>query len=218
MEFLDSDLIILEVQKFPCLYDTSNFNFKNREMRREAWMTVTKNVMGEKWEQFDENTRSNTAKEVQKRWRSMKDSFFKSLKSEIGKSCEARKPKKPYIYHKQMAFLHGLYRPRETLGNMDADSENTEEYEAPEVIIEESIADQSIVHMLKKRKSDSSETEIVNLSNVKLEQETKKVIQDPDEMFLLSQLPNIKKMTQSDKLRFQIKFLELIQTYCNPDS
>lgn len=62
MEFLDSEMIILEVQKFVYLYDTCDINFKNREMKRDAWMMVTKNVMGEKWDQVDENTRSNIGK------------------------------------------------------------------------------------------------------------------------------------------------------------
>lgn len=44
------------------------------------------------------------------------------------------------------------------------------------------------------------------------------VIRDPDEMFLLSQLPNIKKIRPHDKMDFQMKFLELVHAYSNQDS
>lgn len=36
---------------------------------------------------------------------------------------------------------------------------------------------------------------------------------DSDEMFLLSQIPVIKKFSQADKLDFQVKFLQLVQSY-----
>lgn len=69
----------------------------------------------------------------------------------------------------------------------------------------------------KKRRQDQFEKDIINVlkSNVqpapRLELET-----DPDEMFLLSQLPAIKQLSQSEKMDFQIKFIQLLQTYNTP--
>ncbi|GBM12451.1 hypothetical protein AVEN_264583-1 [Araneus ventricosus] len=51
--------MILEVEKYPYLYDSRHNDFKNRELKKDAWMAVTKNVIGEKWDQMDEKTRSN---------------------------------------------------------------------------------------------------------------------------------------------------------------
>ncbi|GBM15999.1 hypothetical protein AVEN_108594-1 [Araneus ventricosus] len=60
MEYcLDSELMILEVEKYPYLYDSRHNDFKNHELKKDAWMAVTKNVIGEKWNQMDEKTRSN---------------------------------------------------------------------------------------------------------------------------------------------------------------
>ncbi|GBO09956.1 hypothetical protein AVEN_92069-1 [Araneus ventricosus] len=60
MEYcLDSELMILEVEKYPYLYDSRHNDFKNRELKKDAWMAVTKNVIEEKWDQMDEKTRSN---------------------------------------------------------------------------------------------------------------------------------------------------------------
>ncbi|GBM02811.1 hypothetical protein AVEN_51996-1 [Araneus ventricosus] len=63
MEYcLDSELMILEVEKYPYLYDLRHNDFKNRELKKDAWMAVTKNVIEEKWDQMDEKTRSNVGK------------------------------------------------------------------------------------------------------------------------------------------------------------
>ncbi|GBN01342.1 hypothetical protein AVEN_40086-1, partial [Araneus ventricosus] len=60
MEYcLDSELMILEVEKYPYLYDSRHNDFKNRELKKDAWMAVTKNVIGEKWDQMVEKTRFN---------------------------------------------------------------------------------------------------------------------------------------------------------------
>ncbi|GBL75501.1 hypothetical protein AVEN_22305-1, partial [Araneus ventricosus] len=60
MEYcLDSEHMIFEVEKYPYLYDSRHNDFKNRELKKDAWMAVTKNVIGEKWDQMDEKTRSN---------------------------------------------------------------------------------------------------------------------------------------------------------------
>ncbi|GBN88286.1 hypothetical protein AVEN_74438-1 [Araneus ventricosus] len=50
--------MILEVEKYPYLYDSRLNDYKNRELKKDAWMAVTKNVIGEKWDQMDEETRS----------------------------------------------------------------------------------------------------------------------------------------------------------------
>lgn len=57
--YLDSELIILEIEKYPYLNDKRHSDFKNRELKRDAWMAVTKNVLGEKWDKMDEKRKSN---------------------------------------------------------------------------------------------------------------------------------------------------------------
>ena len=54
-----------------------------------------------------------TGKEVQKRWKSMKDSYMKNIKNNEGKSGDPMKSKKPYVYHKQLSFLQTVIQPRE---------------------------------------------------------------------------------------------------------
>jgi hypothetical protein len=49
MDFIDSELVILEVQKHSCIYDTKSEHYKDRQMRIDAWITISKSL-GEEWE------------------------------------------------------------------------------------------------------------------------------------------------------------------------
>lgn len=40
MSEIDSEILILEVEKHPCLYDLGNENYKNRTAKMAAWMDV----------------------------------------------------------------------------------------------------------------------------------------------------------------------------------
>ena len=62
MDYLDSELIIVEVQKYPCLYDTNDDDFKNREKKKLSWISVASSVMGEEWEDMDEKSKNNIGK------------------------------------------------------------------------------------------------------------------------------------------------------------
>lgn len=60
---LDSEVILMEVQKFPCLYDIRLRDYKNRELKRDCWIAVSKAVVSEeKWEELDESSKTNIGK------------------------------------------------------------------------------------------------------------------------------------------------------------
>ncbi|GBM42990.1 hypothetical protein AVEN_45308-1, partial [Araneus ventricosus] len=92
--------------------------------------------------------------------------------------------------------------------NSDEGVVSTEASEAPEARADEPAVVASS-WMPKKRKTDSFEEEVLQVPQANMGQ------QDADGMFLLSQLPYIKKMNKMDKLQFQIQFLQLIQMYSN---
>lgn len=61
MEHLDSELIIVEVQKYPCLYDIKNEEFKNRDKKRDSWMAVTAAV-GDTWDEMTDENKASIGK------------------------------------------------------------------------------------------------------------------------------------------------------------
>lgn len=68
--------------------------------------------------------------------------------------------------------------------------------------------------MPKKRKTDNFEKEIVNILKSNVQPSVQP--HDSDEMFLLSQLPVIKALSIPQKMDFQIKFIQLLQSYIQP--
>lgn len=66
-----------------------------------------------------------------------------------------------------------------------------------------------------KRESDALQDEIISVPVINVERQgpSQFLHQDTDQMFLLSQLPLIKTIKPSDKVEFQIKFMQLLQSY-----
>ncbi|XP_047120558.1 uncharacterized protein LOC124803418 [Schistocerca piceifrons] len=209
MERLDNEIIIMEVQKHPWLYNTRDPEYKIRERKRESWRAVTAAVLGEKWDGMDNKQKSDLGIETQKRWKSMRDSYTKYMKSK-GRSGDAATSSKPYVFYKQMTFLEGVLQQRTTAGNMNVieNEDKTESVLAPETRSAENISRPKP----KKRKQDTFEDEIVKVLKGHLEQPTRHV-PDADEMFLMSQLLVIRKLKTEDRLDFQMKFLQLLRSY-----
>lgn len=73
---------------------------------------------------------------------------------------------------------------------------------------------------LKKRNTDMFDTKLFNvlLANLRQQRLKEASSNDPDEMLLLSQMPFIKTFSPADKMDFQIKYLQLVQSYTNSGS
>ena len=97
--------------------------------------------------------------------------------------------------------------------------DHTAELDANSTSDEYNVAVRQCSRLPKKRKSEPFERELLQVlkGNMQQESETQSPqMKDPDEMFLLSQLPAIKMMRPSDKIEFQIKFMQLIKEYTAP--
>lgn len=94
-------------------------------------------------------------------------------------------------------------------GSLESGHETTSETEPATL--------QKSSRMPKKLNHDPFERDVMNILKSNVEA-TRANVQDPDEMFLLSQLPVIQKLSQSDKMDFQIKFIQLLQSYNQPRS
>lgn len=64
MEHVDSERVILEVEKYPCLYNTRCDTYKNRSIKQEAWISVTRRIVGDKWEEMSNEDRNILGKYI----------------------------------------------------------------------------------------------------------------------------------------------------------
>lgn len=57
-EYLDSELIIIEIEKLPCLYNTKALDYKDRSVKVEAWKRVFREVVGDTWDTISKEQQS----------------------------------------------------------------------------------------------------------------------------------------------------------------
>lgn len=49
MEYIDSEILIMEVERHKCLYDVADINYRNRIKKQDAWISVCEVVVGDQW-------------------------------------------------------------------------------------------------------------------------------------------------------------------------
>ncbi|XP_067000762.1 uncharacterized protein [Anabrus simplex] len=216
MDFIDSELLILEVQKHPCVYDMKNQGYKDRDVKARAWTTISKALVGEKWEELEPEERNNIGKEIQKRWKSLRDSYTRALKFQESKNGGATKGKRPYVFYRKMSFLQSCIQLTESSRSTDesvlqAGSKDDGKTELNNSALSDRITNKITPREPKKRKCDTDtfEKEVMDV----LKSNASQPQQDPDEMFFLSLIPYVKSMNSSNKLNFQIEVMQLLKSY-----
>ncbi|CAG9116169.1 unnamed protein product [Plutella xylostella] len=102
---IKSNLIISEVQKRPCLFDMNHPHYGDRAEKARCWEDVCETVVPG-WSLLGLDHKFAAGREVQKRWRSIRDSYTKAYrqgKCELPEHCAAGSRR--YQHHAQMAFL-----------------------------------------------------------------------------------------------------------------
>jgi len=166
--------------------------------------------------------------EIKNKWRHVRDNFVRSIAG--GKSGSAASKKKKYVYADCLAFLLSANDKRSTSGNISfentehdvglfADSIDNEDddgnlTEIPPVPIREA-GNKSVATVAKKTSSRSSK--IPNMSPFqsellqKLNGSSNAEVDDPDKSFLLSLLPDYKKLDDDKRLEFRIQILQCLK-------
>ncbi|XP_050292752.1 uncharacterized protein LOC126733486 [Anthonomus grandis grandis] len=75
---LDTERIIVEVEKRPALYNKELKEYSDRNAKEKLWTEVCANVIP-KWHELSGAERKDRGKEVQKKWKNLKDCFAREL-------------------------------------------------------------------------------------------------------------------------------------------
>ncbi|KAG5864943.1 hypothetical protein JTB14_020860 [Gonioctena quinquepunctata] len=104
---INPTLLIEEVKKYPVLYDLRNsHSTQNIEQKRKAWEMVAANLCGERWDSYDEMEMDGVAKELQLKWKNLRDNFTRILRREKEEEATGTIVKrKKYVYFDQLKFL-----------------------------------------------------------------------------------------------------------------
>uniref|UniRef100_A0A0A9WF21 Transcription factor Adf-1 n=1 Tax=Lygus hesperus TaxID=30085 RepID=A0A0A9WF21_LYGHE len=219
---INNERLIIEVQKFSCLYNIDHEEYRDKERKNRCWVIVAQRILdNEKWEDLSELEIKRISKEVQKRWKNLRDAYTRSLRSQI-----ERGGSKPYVYEKQMSFLlpgPTLQRdqvlikeePEENLVICEPDV-NTSHLDGPQDLDDKrypSIGDLEVnpsAPPKKRRIRDPDRDEDYNLYLV---DSNPQMSTDDDTMFLMSLAPSLRQVPPSAKLDARIKILEALKPF-----
>ncbi|XP_046668924.1 uncharacterized protein LOC124359863 [Homalodisca vitripennis] len=215
MEFeLDCEVIILEVEKYPILYNKGDENYKNRNARIDAWKKVTVGVIGEeKLVELEEEKLNEIGREIQKKWKALRDAYFRSLKTQFAKSGSGASKKRPYPYQQQMTFLQPVIANRQTSGNMVFEEEDLNALEVEDVRQSADPVDPVFKKPTSKPKKANFETQLIDILKAQQTSIPTPGPSDDDDnkMFLLSLLPKMRQLSENMSFEFRIKVMQCLQ-------
>ncbi|XP_071450638.1 uncharacterized protein [Hetaerina americana] len=109
-EPLEMDQLIAEVKRRPVIWNSNLEDYNDRVKKKQAWQEVLK-MCTAGWETMSPFTKQEKAKEIQKRWKNVRDHYVRELK--IIHEGVVRKKRK-YLYFDRLSFLGTLHQNKIT--------------------------------------------------------------------------------------------------------
>uniref|UniRef100_UPI0037E841ED uncharacterized protein n=1 Tax=Semicossyphus pulcher TaxID=241346 RepID=UPI0037E841ED len=207
------------IRDHPNLYDQSRRDYKDSMKGHQSWKEIADNM-------------GKSEEEVKLKWKNLRDKFCKAKKRMAKRSFPLQTDEEnpadrpvPALYH-QLAWLSAYVKPRAGAGTGEADEgagsgddlekervkdEKEQHCALPVVSTSFSLVEscqnshQEMGVSLKRKRQTTTETEISSadaLTNLR----------DEDELFLLSLLPSLKRLTIKKRMEVRMKFQQVLYT------
>ncbi|XP_008182988.1 uncharacterized protein LOC103309416 [Acyrthosiphon pisum] len=127
----DTDFFIISIEQKISIWNTSYTDYRNRDLKLKDWEDIG-TTMNLNFKDFTGKQKDDYIKELQKKWKSLRDAFRKEhTKYDRSGSQASKKPK--YCYYDALSFLTPTFTVRQTSGNISVFSlENTMDLEDTE--------------------------------------------------------------------------------------
>ncbi|XP_075216123.1 uncharacterized protein LOC142321707 [Lycorma delicatula] len=237
MEPFDTDRFILEIQEQPIIWDYRNDAYSNKIEKVRAWDKVCA-AFHSCYNELSNLERNEIASQLQRRWKSLRDSFNRELKKRKStKSGDDVSLRKQYLYFNQLSFLLPLAEQRASSSAMEDIAEDS--FEPKEVTPPSTPPKRS------KLPDDSSEPKEVSLpqpppkiikpineekltynseKSVSINQELLRTDKptmpmyydeshDYDRLFMLSVVGDLKKVSEELKSDAKIEIIQILEKY-----
>ncbi|XP_075973189.1 uncharacterized protein LOC142974630 [Anticarsia gemmatalis] len=183
--------LIKEVEKHPILYDKSVSGFNKTKLRDDAWKEVQEAL-------------NVSESECKKRWRSLRDSFIKLQRTHGGRTR--------WPYHQAMRFLLPHIEPKENASKKDADDSDMEEEMRQRAI--QCLPDLSSFNGQDKYDEDDDDSQPsskkARQNSTDEENPCHCTRTDPDELFLLSCSPTLKRLNAKQNAVARLKIQQVL--------
>ncbi|KAL1488948.1 hypothetical protein ABEB36_014732 [Hypothenemus hampei] len=208
---LDVELFILEIESHPAIWDARDKNFSNRSEKRNAWEKICLKFISN-FENKNQAEKNEAAVNLQKRWKSIRDSYCRELKKQKKiKSGSAADNNKKYVYFDILSFLSPLQstKPSELqeneLGSFEENADDSIE-----------ITDNIRPTKCQTRKRKFTEEQHlfhVLAENIKKKSATSPEQDDPDKHFLFSLLKDFKSIPDHLKMDAKLEIMTILRKY-----
>ncbi|KAJ0176987.1 hypothetical protein K1T71_006996 [Dendrolimus kikuchii] len=180
--------LIKEVEKRPILYDKSVSGFNKTKLRDDAWKEV-------------QDALNVSESECKKRWRSLRDSFIKLQRTHGGRTR--------WPYHHAMRFLLPHIEPKNETGSKREVEDSDGEEEARQRAIQ-CLPDLSFNDKYEEEDDSQPSPKKTRLNSTDDENPCQCNRTDPDELFLLSCAPILKRLHAKQNAVARLKIQQVL--------
>ncbi|XP_069686126.1 ABC transporter F family member 4-like isoform X2 [Periplaneta americana] len=202
----------------PAIWNCGSAEYMSRNLKEEGWNNIGE-VMFPTWYELTDTERAEKGKLLKDKWRHIRDNYMKFINPETSPNANLKKKKKKYVYADSLCFLQHLVKKRRTRSvNQEKEEEEEEQQQQQEVntsqkqVMVNSVAEKlstSLKPAPRTRKyedvRDFQKELVVKLNKQKPEDE------DADRAFLLSLLPDYRKLNDDQKIDFRIHALQFFR-------
>ncbi|XP_076054585.1 uncharacterized protein LOC143033254 [Oratosquilla oratoria] len=204
MAYHNTEEFISEVEKRPALWDPSKEEYKNKNKKEEAWSEVCRSTY-QNYEEKTEEEKKQIVKELQTRWKSIRDAYirnFKKLKDESKSGRGAVKTHR-YVFAEQLSFLGKVGENRGTTDTLVPN--HVPDDRTRDANEKTSITQPKISVEPKKRKRNLLEEKLIKFMDDSEEKE------DDDKDFFMSMVPLVRTLNIEQKIEFRMQVLAALQ-------
>ncbi|KAJ8924455.1 hypothetical protein NQ315_007252 [Exocentrus adspersus] len=229
---INSSVLIEEIKQHAELYDPKVAN-GNPEIKRRAWEEVAESLFDKQWSLFSAQEREAIVRELQVKWKSLRDNFTRVLRKEKeDEQMGLQKTKRKYIYFNQLKFLTPFTSFRKRVDNvvyLDENRDDSFQYNSNEENPLQTTANATVAPLqfiqIQPKQSNSASGEEENSATptkriakvleevVALQKEEKSDDVMGNKKFLLSLLPFMKKLPDDVNLEVRLQLMSVLQTY-----
>ncbi|KAM4019128.1 uncharacterized protein ACNLHF_028483 isoform 3-T3 [Anomaloglossus baeobatrachus] len=235
---IDIDLLIQMVHDRPELYDPKVPSYADRYKKKKAWDEICAIVVPD-WDLCSEREKNLKAKEIQTRWRSLKDCFRRelTLQKKLESSGLPTHRRRKYVHYEGLLFLEPTMRLRDPVAGSAAPTSTCNNRDPVEILQPIDIEGPATPppppppplppppaptppppKRIRKKAANTSESEwethlldVMNALKEKSEEQS-----DADDIFLRSLLPFVKKVPEERKIDMQLSMMHVVKRFMEP--
>lgn len=216
---INTEEFIAEIEARPAIWELSSDDYTNKVTKKNAWEEVITKFCPE-FERTSSPERNNIALRFQRKWKSLRDCYSRELlkmKKEKGTPANRRR----YRYYNQLSFLQTVVKPISVIENVENMTMSVKKEPEKQREMEASLKSRSrnkknISSDMKQLEEDMKQLEedklFVSVAEKLIRERCQETMEkDEDTLFVLSLVPELKKIPDDIKLDVKCELLNVFK-------